>query len=267
MKFLLTLGLVASLAFNAVLVVAVAGDESTETAAPAPAPDVAERFAPGSTAGDAGAEITIDDSAEDSETAASLAADGSFVVAVVEAYNERYGTEEPVDVRISSCEDGSYYLDGLIELCVEDVENDPKGTDADPELYAAFVLAHELGHAVIDRGALEFAGQEEDVADQFAADLVLGLDDGIDSMFATATVYQALAKADEEYVPDYSDDHALLGTRAVDLHCWIYAQDPETWSDLIDEDWLTEERADYCVDEWSAAAAGLAVMTTDVRLT
>jgi hypothetical protein len=165
----------------------------------------------------------------------------------------------PVDVTVlvKSCKDGTQYLveQNRVEFCVQDFaevrtvmrdageKNLMESVLAD----AAATLLHELAHALIDVRNLPITGREEDVADQFAVwQAVEGLKDP-DIVLSQAFEY-GLSQDLYEQVED--DEHSSDGQREANLLCWLYGSDPQGWEHLIDDDPLTQDRAELCEDEW-----------------
>lgn len=173
------------------------------------------------------------------------------------------GLSEDVTVLVRSCKDGTQYLtdENRVDFCVQDfAEVRKEMKDAGEEDLMATVLSdaaatllHELAHAVIDVRNLPITGREEDVADQFAVwQAVEGLDDP-DIVLSQAFEY-GLSQDLYEQVAD--DEHTADGQREANLLCWLYGSDPQTWDHLVDDDPLTDDRAELCVDEWDLLVHG-----------
>lgn len=173
------------------------------------------------------------------------------------------GLPDDVAVLVKSCKDGTQYLmdENRVEFCVQDFAEVRKAMkDAGEKSLMATVLAdaeatllHELAHAVIDLRNLPITGREEDVADQFAVwQAVEGLDDP-DIVLSQAYEY-GLSSDLYEQIAD--DEHTSDGQREANLLCWLYGSDPHSWEHLVDNDPLTEDRAELCVDEWNLLVHG-----------
>ncbi len=182
---------------------------------------------------------------------------------VVAQFEKVAGLSEDVTVLVRSCKDGTQYLvdENRVDFCVQDfAEVRKEMKDAGEEDLMATVLSdaaatllHELAHAVIDVQNLPITGREEDVADQFAVwQAVEGLDDP-DIVLSQAFEY-GLSQDLYEQVAD--DEHTADGQREANLLCWLYGSDPQAWDHLVDEDPLTDDRADLCVDEWDLLVHG-----------
>jgi len=173
------------------------------------------------------------------------------------------GFGEDVVVLVKSCKDGTQYLvdDNHVEFCIQDLAEVRKEMkDAGEKNLkdtvlgdAEATLLHELAHAVIDIRELPITGREEDAADQFAVwQAVEGLDDP-DIILSQAFEY-GLSEDLYEQVAD--DEHTSDGQREANLLCWLYGSDPTSWEHLVDDDPLTEDRAELCEDEWKLLVHG-----------
>lgn len=173
------------------------------------------------------------------------------------------GLPQDVTVLVKSCKDGTHYLveENRVEFCVQDfAEVRTAMKDAGEKNLMETVLGdaeatllHELAHAVIDLRNLPITGREEDAADQFAVwRAVEGLDDP-DIVLSQAFEY-GLSQDLYEQVVD--DEHTSDGQREANLLCWLYGSDPQSWEHLVDDDPLTEDRAELCVDEWNLLVYG-----------
>ena len=173
------------------------------------------------------------------------------------------GLPTDVTVLVKSCKDGTQYLveENRVEFCVQDFaevrrvmrdageKNLMESVLAD----AAATLLHELAHALIDVRNLPITGREEDVADQFVVWQALeGLKDP-DIVLSQAFEY-GLSQDLYEQVED--DEHSSDGQREANLLCWLYGSDPQGWEHLVDDDPLTEDRAELCEDEWNILVHG-----------
>ncbi len=175
-------------------------------------------------------------------------------------------------VEVTSCSDGTGYLQGeaLVELCLQDVKASDdelraaKAEDREATLEGIWreTFFHESGHAVLDLLDLPFTGREEDVADQFAAWRLAesGDDASTEALLSSAYEYTILASA---YEADPNDEHASDAARAVNYLCYLYGSDPERWDGLVDDDPLTQERADQCEDEWDGLRVGWRQLLAD----
>ncbi len=119
----------------------------------------------------------------------------------------------------------------------------------------AFVLGHELGHALIDILDLPVTGRQEDAADQLAT---LALADGSDegavmAVYAAAWFYR-LGTAGKLNRLAFADEHSLGQQRFYNIICWVYGQNPDAHQDVIDEGLLPDSRAPSCPGEYHRMA-------------
>lgn len=128
---------------------------------------------------------------------------------------------------------------------------DPEGAGSFENAFA-FILLHQVGHALIDVLGLDVRMPPEEAADQFVAAMaglapgeLTGLVDGV-------AVLQDL-ELDWE-TPD-AGTTTLDSRRAAKLTCLLYGGDPETYGSLVEEGRLTSSRAKSCVSEYADVLA------------
>ena len=125
-----------------------------------------------------------------------------------------------------------------------------------------WIFYHEMGHALIDIYQLPVTGLEENVADQFAAYVLLEytvFPDAVDNvqnailvqdiMFNVGTMFFIEANSGKEHV--YWTTHNLDIQRFYNVSCYAYGHSPEYNLDLITEGWLPQERAENCEYEYA----------------
>jgi hypothetical protein len=121
-----------------------------------------------------------------------------------------------------------------------------------------FVMAHEIGHVVINELDLPVLGREEDAADSFAIILALQLR----SAFSERVLMEA---AKGWLLSSYRDKKAktalaFYGEHGVDLQrayhvvCMMVGSDPDRFNALANEAKLPEWRQRSCVRDYRAAA-------------
>ncbi|HST40861.1 MAG TPA: DUF4344 domain-containing metallopeptidase [Conexibacter sp.] len=112
-----------------------------------------------------------------------------------------------------------------------------------------FVVAHELGHALVDQLAIPITGKEEDAVDGFAAYLLANTPAfGPRSALAASILFAGMSSTPTE--EDYADEHSLSQQRTYQFLCWIYGSDPKEFKSLVGRDGLPKRRAVRCGDEW-----------------
>jgi hypothetical protein len=116
----------------------------------------------------------------------------------------------------------------------------------------AFVLAHELGHALVSQLDLPITGKEEDAVDGFAAYLLTDNPRfGPAAALSAALVFDALSDPDAKLTDaDYADEHSLGDQRKYQFLCWIYGADRKTFKAIVGKGGLPRRRAARCGDEW-----------------
>jgi hypothetical protein len=159
------------------------------------------------------------------------------------------------------------FLAGINEA-VKALDNVPKLKGLSPEKKrqlvefvlgnTLFVLAHEMGHALIYEMNMPVLGREEDAADSFA--LVTALKMG--NRFSERVLLEAAKgwvltatrdKSQGEQLAFY-DEHGLDLQRAYNVVCMMVGSDPEKYGRLAEETKLPEERQKSCVRDYKNAA-------------
>ena len=172
----------------------------------------------------------------------------------------------PVDIgmRFAECgENNAYYVpeDREIQICIEMFEGE-RATfaayyDTDEEIEDAvngsflFTVFHEVGHALVDVLEIPFTGREEDTADSLAAWWLIDGDEGEESAIAGAlSFYTDPDEAGELGESDFAGEHSLSQQRYYTLTCLVYGSDTEKYASLLEDEWLTPERAEQCPAEF-----------------
>lgn len=172
----------------------------------------------------------------------------------------------PVDIgmRFAECgENNAYYIpeDREIQICIEMFEGERENFaayyDSEEEIEDAvngsflFTVFHEVGHALIDVLEIPFTGREEDAADSLAGWWLIDGDDGEESAISGAlSFYTDPEEAAEVDESDFADEHSLSQQRYYTLTCLVYGSDTDKYANLLEEEWLTEERAEQCPAEF-----------------
>lgn len=174
------------------------------------------------------------------------------------AYYEPAYTEAgraPVPARIRLCVELVDWLQAFWRADVEDSLLTSAEAEAAVDGSLRFTLLHEASHALIDVFALPVVGREEDAADHLAT---LLLDDGTpagadDALSGAEAFYEEPPDADSAV---YWDEHGLGAQRFYNVVCLVYGRHPGAHADLVREDYLPQERADLCAEEYARTAAG-----------
>ncbi len=117
-----------------------------------------------------------------------------------------------------------------------------------------FVMAHEMGHGLINEMNLPVLGREEDAADFFA--IVNALKMG--SRFSERVLIEAAkglllsAKRDSKKrkALAFYDEHGLDRQRAYNVICFMVGSNPEKYKQLAADTKLPKKRQASCVYDW-----------------
>lgn len=189
----------------------------------------------------------------------------------VQSLNDTFRIPRDVEVTLRECGEANAYYESdsrRISLCYElvayyaevffaDTETEEDEEEAGEAVAGAtlFTLLHELGHALIDLWDLPITGREEDAVDQLATIILLeGGEDGQTAALNGADAFWGAEEegesADEEEL-SFWDEHSLGEQRYYNIVCWSYGSDPEGLADLVGDEWLPEDRAGGCPDEFA----------------
>jgi len=117
-----------------------------------------------------------------------------------------------------------------------------------------FVVAHELGHGVINEMNMPVLGREEDAADSFAIVSALNMGQWFsDRVLMEVTKGWFLShKRDkkEQNTLTFYGEHSLDLQRAYNIVCFMVGSDPEKYKTLAEVTEFPEQRQESCVYEW-----------------
>ncbi len=126
----------------------------------------------------------------------------------------------------------------------------------------AFVFFHEAGHMLISELELPITGREEDVADQFAANVFLnwfGSDPGTaafgQQVVASAAQWFSLSKDNLSSTLTFMDEHSLNQQRFLSLLCMLYVKNPDDYASLVVNTGFDSRRLGLCRRELSQIAS------------
>ena len=121
-----------------------------------------------------------------------------------------------------------------------------------------FVMAHELGHGLINEMNLPVLGREEDAANSFAVVTALKMGSWFSErvLLEAAKGWLLASKRDKKQgnALAFYDEHGLDLQRAYNVICFMVGSDPEKYKALAAETKLPEERQTGCVYEWKNTA-------------
>lgn len=173
--------------------------------------------------------------------------------------NAKFALPRDLTVSFQECGESNEFYDPeqvKIEICYEllhqyvdifGVESPSPNAFTDEVIYAAlFTFFHELGHAFVDQLQLPITGLEENVVDEFAAIMLLELQDD-DAVIAGMDQFDADAEEDKQLrdLP-FWDSHGLSAQRYYTVACIIYGSDPQGFADFVTSGDLPAERAKLC---------------------
>ncbi len=182
-----------------------------------------------------------------------------FLEAAIDGLNSILVLPEQVLIVLTECgEAEAYYLPESREvwMCHEVLKESrsiwegfrPRPTEEAVNLgmsgVFAFLLYHEVGHALIDVLNLPITGREEDVADQLATYILV--ESGVERYAVQAGTFFANLPAEAPFW----DEHSLGAQRSYNVMCWMYGYDPVGNSWIVDEGRLPEARAERCPREY-----------------
>lgn len=190
-----------------------------------------------------------------------------YLSAEIERMGQYLDTKGPISVTIRPCGfENAWWSASSNEIiyCQEVVEHILKQRQAalqtgqlNPEAInktaygeALFVFLHELGHALISRHQIPFSGHEEDVADQFAAWMLMRRNDA--NLYIGATNFFAEPSRMFRVFGNrqLTDEHSLNIQRRAQLVCWGYGRDPNRMRHFAEHLGLTESRLQRCAEEY-----------------
>ncbi|MBI2146218.1 DUF4344 domain-containing metallopeptidase [Candidatus Woesearchaeota archaeon] len=112
-----------------------------------------------------------------------------------------------------------------------------------------FIFYHEVGHALVNVLDLPITGREEDSVDAFAT-FILTLDNYSDAALNGAVFFLLDAQnTDLEDLP-FWEEHSLGDQRFYNIICWVYGNNPQEHSSLVEDGTLPESRAERCPAEY-----------------
>lgn len=202
----------------------------------------------------------------------------------VKSLNETFLLPATVEVTVRECGEPNAYYESAsrrISLCYELVahyaglffaeaesEEDQEQAGAAVAGATLFTLYHELGHALIDVWDLPITGREEDAVDQLATIILLegGEEGETAALNGASSFWTEEEEGGEEEDPGFWDEHSLGEQRFYNIVCWSYGKNPQGLSYVIEDEWLPEERAARCPEEFARMAKGWdALLSPHVR--
>lgn len=117
-----------------------------------------------------------------------------------------------------------------------------------------FVMAHEMGHALISEMNMPVLGREEDAADSFALVTALKMRSSFSEriLIEAAKGWVLASKRDKKQgqALAFYDEHGLDLQRAYNVVCMMVGSDPEKYKTLATQTKLPQERQASCVRDY-----------------
>ncbi|MEL6615300.1 MAG: DUF4344 domain-containing metallopeptidase, partial [Bacteroidota bacterium] len=177
-----------------------------------------------------------------------------------ESLNASYPLPRNVSLAFEECgQPNAYYSprDAAVAFCYEmfgflqsTLGSQVEASRLDEAINGAyeFIMLHEVGHALTDQLDLPITGREEDVADQFAALMLIR--QGTKGARAAIDGVLALQQGDDFSTSDYAGEHSLGPVRLYNVVCLVYGSDPQKYAGLVGPNGLPEDRAVRCPGEF-----------------
>jgi hypothetical protein len=123
-----------------------------------------------------------------------------------------------------------------------------------------YVIAHEMGHALMHQLQLPITGLEELSADGFATFFTIHDDKvggGTDPSIGAAILFDELQRMQgNPTAADYSSDHPITKQRVYNFLCFAAGSDPKVGKTLVAGRYLPKDRALVCPLEWAQLNLG-----------
>ncbi|MEO1298023.1 MAG: DUF4344 domain-containing metallopeptidase [Cyanobacteria bacterium J06636_16] len=211
---------------------------------------------------------------EDFDEIYSILQETAFFDDLIAELNNTYTFPRDIDIVFVGCgEENAFYDSETVEviMCYDLIQKyadifveEYQGNYSDEVILAGhFTFLHELGHALVDQYQLPIIVREEDVVDSFATILLLQTGEE-DSVIAGIEQFDVDAEEDEEFdeLPFWSE-HSLSIQRVYNISCLVYGSDPNRYAEFVGDDFLPEERAEGCPEEYEQAMEGWQTLLTD----
>jgi len=117
------------------------------------------------------------------------------------------------------------------------------------------VFLHEAAHSVFALLKTPLFGREEDAADQFSTYIMLKLekDEARRLVLGSAYQYKGDLSSPSVTMPQqhFADEHGTSAQRFYNLLCTAYGADPKLFDDVVEKNFLPEDRAVVCEREYA----------------
>lgn len=185
--------------------------------------------------------------------------EADILAAMLDPLNEHFPVPRDVTVEMAECgRSGAFYDPSrpAVQLCYElmmDLVNeltDPETGDQTMFVNAfAFVLLHQVGHAMVDVLKLPVGVSAEEAADQFA--IVMAGYAG-EQLGGTVHGADALRELQVDWENPGSGRAGVTEARVSRLACLLYGSNPEGYAHLVEEGLVDADDGERCEDEYAA---------------
>lgn len=180
--------------------------------------------------------------------------DLSLVESIAELVPQLVAIPRSLSWVVQECSGNAFWSKrgGAIVVCYAYLESVVRKVGPD-ELRAVFffTMLHELAHALIDELALPVVGREEDIADRFAATIMLANSRQVEALVPVAHYFRVMER--EETLALW-DEHPTDGQRFYDLTCLAWGAGPLHAGRFGAE--LPSPRRQRCEGEYQDAVRG-----------
>jgi hypothetical protein len=181
--------------------------------------------------------------------------------------NELFILSEDIQLTVKHCDEPNYWYDyeqRQMIYCYEMIEvfyeanlalYDTKEIDGNVLDAVDYTFYTLVGSTLDWEYVLPTTGNEADINDQFASYMILEFTDNVD--LSTNTIFNyayLLFNIDNSELmtdPNYFAIPPTSEQRAYNITCHVYGKDSENWQFLIENEWLPQDRANYCEIEYS----------------
>ncbi len=196
----------------------------------------------------------------------SLLKENQILETFVNKVNEIYVIPENISVVAIECDTINAFYDPnkkQITVCYELIDYLSKvfqATSSSEQEFVndftgtlAFIMLHELGHALVDVYDIPITGMEEDAVDQLSVLLILSIEDRNAYSYLASTASWFFLQGSSDITSGnmpFWDEHSLNIQRYYNILCLSYGSNPTFGSGLVEEGLLPAERAVRCLDEF-----------------
>ena len=181
---------------------------------------------------------------------------------VVQPLNEHFPVSRDVTVELAECgREGAFYdaerpaVQLCYELLVKLAEAMMGGEEDGEDVFVgafALILLHQVGHAMVDLLDLPVSAPPEQAADQLVAVMSAFAEDELTAVAEGAVTLSAM---NIDWENPGSGQAALRGARMQDLLCLLYGTDTEAFAWIVDDAFITADRAAGCEQEYEQVEA------------